>query len=591
MKKKILFLGFLIGIFAALMILPASAVELPAADAGCEYCRPTWEQVEELHCNGSNCACYYATCPTCGDETVLVYCSASHFYSSSETNYRHYCNYCDASISSYVGWHSWHFGSNDFSIEIVDAKCLARGYKLHTCAINIDKCNIGGSYRDTYTVATLEHTFEFVRSVEATCGSYSGDLYECSGCGFQKIENPVANPHTPIDSGTVTPATCTTAGYTTHTCSTCGESYTTDGIPATGHTYTSAITTPATCSATGVKTYTCSGCGHSYTESIPATGHTYTSTVTTPATCSVTGVKTYTCSGCNHSYTESIAKTDHSYQSTVTAPTCTATGYTTYTCTVCTHTYTGNTTAATGHKNTTKVNTAATCTTAGSQTTTCSVCGYSSTASIPATGHSYKGTTVVPDCTEGGYTKYVCSTCSDSYIGDQIPAAGHQYQHLVTEPLCELGGFTQHVCSVCEDSYVDSRTPPTGHTFESTVTAPTCTVRGYTTHVCTGCNKTYRDSHVEALGHTEEPYGLDFKCTVCGNIRVVTTGIRALNSIANGLKLSGAGFASGMVDLVDGLIDDNGKLTTLAQAAFSLVGFVMIGASCFALFYKFNRRM
>ena len=465
------------------------------------------------------------------------------------------CNLCK-NATKFFGNFSRHFaGSHTFNeSQTIDATCLSRGYILQICKTQYTACCLDGKEsRYPFVDATLAHSFVFVKTISASCGSYSGDLYECEGCGFQKIENPVANSHTPVGNGTVTPATCTTVGYTMHTCSTCSETYTVDEVPATGHIYTSTITTPATCSATGVKTYTCSGCGHSYTET--------------------------------------IAKSDHSYQSIVTAPTCTATGYTTYTCTVCTHTYTGNTTAATGHKNTTKVNTAATCTTAGSQTTTCSVCGYSSTASIPATGHSYKGTTVVPDCTEGGYTKYVCSTCSDSYIGDQIPAAGHQYQHLVTEPLCELGGFTQHVCSVCEDSYVDSRTPPTGHTFESTVTAPTCTVRGYTTHVCTGCNKTYRDSHVEALGHTEEPYGLDFKCTVCGNIRVVTTGIRALNSIANGLKLSGAGFASGMVDLVDGLIDDNGKLTTLAQAAFSLVGFVMIGASCFALFYKFNRRM
>ena len=511
MKKKILFLGFLIGIFAALMILPASAVELPAADAGCEYCRPTWQAVDEFHCE-ERCECYYIPCPTCGNESVLVYCSVSHNYSYKNfSSYGVKCEECDWVASSRTR-HQGILGNN----VTVNSTCLSRGYQHRQCRDHSASCEYYYTIHGSFTDATLNHSYVFIETVTGSCGSYSGDLYACEGCGFRKIENPVANPHTPADAGIVTPATCTTAGYTTHTCSTCSETYTVDGVPATGHTYTSAITTPATCSATGVKIYTCSGC--------------------------------------NHSYTESIAKTDHSYQSTVTAPTCTATGYTTYTCSVCSHTYTGNTVAATGHKNTTKVNTAATCTGTGSQTTTCSVCGYSSTASIPATGHSYKGTTVVPDCTEGGYTKYVCSTCSDSYIGDQIPAAGHQYQHLVTEPSCEVGGFTKHICTVCKDSYTDALTLPTGHIYSATVTAPTCTVRGYTTHVCTGCSKSYRDSYVEALGHTEEPYGLDFKCTVCGNVRTVTTGIRALNSIANGLKLSGTGFASGMVDLIDGLI-------------------------------------
>ena len=99
MKKKILFLGFLIGIFAALMILPASAVELPAADAGCEYCRPTWERVDAYHCE-YDCCCFFTTCSTCSEKTVLVYCNHTHdvystFNSLAFPNKIYYkCNNC-----------------------------------------------------------------------------------------------------------------------------------------------------------------------------------------------------------------------------------------------------------------------------------------------------------------------------------------------------------------------------------------------------------------------------------------------------------------------------------------------------------------
>lgn len=541
MKKKLLFLGFLVGIFAALMILPASA--------SCVLCEQTWEQIDEFHCE-ERCECYYITCPTCGDESVLVYCNVTHSYKYENNPNKPYGYYITCSSCDLPRFLSEAHSGVNTQDPIIAPTCLSRGYTGGTC--DQHKCYKYYDVRTNFTAATLEHSFVFTETVEAVCGSYGGDLYTCSGCGFMKLENPVEAPHTPIDSGTVTPPTCSEAGYTTHTCSNCDTIYTVDPVPATGHSYTSSITTPATCSSTGVKTYTCSNCSNSYTETIP--------------------------------------KSDHSYSSTVVAPTCTVSGYTKYTCTVCSHSYNGNTTSATGHKNTTKVTAAATCTTAGSQTTTCSVCGNKSTSTIPATGHSYKSTTVVPDCTQGGYTVYTCSTCSDSYQGDQIAATGHKYQDVVTKPTCTKGGYTKHTCSVCQDTYTDVVTPATGHNYKDLVTAPTCTVRGYTDHTCTSCGDNYRDTFVAALGHTEERYGLDWKCTVCGRIRVVTTGIRAVGSILDGFQIFGVGFASGAVDLFDGMVMNGEELTTIASAAFALIGLALIGLIVYVVIRKFTKR-
>ena len=47
---------------------------------------------------------------------------------------------------------------------------------------------------------------------------------------------------------------------------------------------------------------------------------------------------------------------------------------------------------------------------------------------INALGHNYIGTITEPNCTEQGFTKYICSRCNDEYTDDYIEALGHDYK-------------------------------------------------------------------------------------------------------------------------------------------------------------------
>ena len=53
--------------------------------------------------------------------------------------------------------------------------------------------------------------------------------------------------------------------------------------------------------------------------------------------------------------------------------------------------------------------------------------GNTGTETPPACQHTYTPTVVPATCTVGGYTIYVCSLCSDSYIGNQVSSNGHNY--------------------------------------------------------------------------------------------------------------------------------------------------------------------
>ena len=66
-------------------------------------------------------------------------------------------------------------------------------------------------------------------------------------------------------------------------------------------------------------------------------------------------------------------------------------------------------------------NKAATCTEDGGKTQTCIECGNRTlTDIVKAKGHTYEKTVVEPTYTRGGYTKYTCSVCGDSYTTDQV---------------------------------------------------------------------------------------------------------------------------------------------------------------------------
>ncbi len=225
-------------------------------------------------------------------------------------------------------------------------------------------------------------------------------------------------------------------------------------------------------------------------------------------------------------------------------PTCITSGYIKYTCSSCGDTFT-NYLAAKEHKaGEWEITIEPACTKVGTKIQKCIICNkIIKTEEIPATGHNYTTTVILPTCTAMGYTTYTCS-CGHSYVNDYVEAIGHSYDDgvLTLEPTCIDTGIKVFTCAVCDDTYnedvevvghdiiTDEAVAPDctntglttgehcsrcdykveqtvvdalGHKYESLVTAPTCTSQGYTTYNCSVCGDTYTSDFVEALGHID----------------------------------------------------------------------------------------
>lgn len=216
--------------------------------------------------------------------------------------------------------------------------------------------------REVDVLDKVEHTWELVSTIPATCTVGEIQHYKCSVCGETKdvtLSNPLGE-HS-WDNGKVTKeATCTEDGEKTYTCTVCNTTKT-EVIPATGHqhkevrnakkatctedgytgdTYCTdcntklesgtvinklghtwdngVITKEATETEEGVKTYTCKTCGETKTEKIPVTSHHLDQgTITKKATCTENGEKTYHCTDadCDKTYVETIPATGHKFDS------------------------------------------------------------------------------------------------------------------------------------------------------------------------------------------------------------------------------------------------------------------------------------
>ncbi|MFR8419751.1 MAG: Ig-like domain-containing protein [Anaerostipes sp.] len=216
--------------------------------------------------------------------------------------------------------------------------------------------------REVDVLDKVDHTWELVSTIPATCTVGEIQHYKCSVCGETKdvtLSNPLGE-HS-WDNGKVTKeATCTEDGEKTYTCTVCNTTKT-EVIPATGHqhkevrnakkaictedgytgdTYCTdcntklesgtvvnklghtwdngVITKEATETEEGVKTYTCKTCGETKTEKIPVTSHHLDQgTITKKATCTENGEKTYHCTDadCDKTYVETIPATGHKFDS------------------------------------------------------------------------------------------------------------------------------------------------------------------------------------------------------------------------------------------------------------------------------------
>ncbi|MBR2736234.1 MAG: S-layer homology domain-containing protein [Firmicutes bacterium] len=139
---------------------------------------------------------------------------------------------------------------HDYKPLKVEATCENGGHTLHRC----EGC--GSSFITDYTKA-LGHDFDKGKKItDPTCTGSGVTEYDCSRCGYRKIEGVDPSGHEPGDEATcTTPQLCikcgavissalghdyhseliepteTDMGYTLYTCSRCGDSYKTDFVP------------------------------------------------------------------------------------------------------------------------------------------------------------------------------------------------------------------------------------------------------------------------------------------------------------------------------------------------------------------------
>ena len=309
-------------------------------------------------------------------------------------------------------------------------------------------------------------------------------------------------------------ATCTEDGRTEYWhCAECGGYYSDSAaeneiaeeeisIPATGHDYEYKVTLP-TCTEEGYAEYVCGTCGDRYEEDgsrTEPTGHTFGEWQTvTAATCLHGGEMKRECEACGASETEYTDKLEHEYGETI-------------------------------------VVTPSTCLEEGEGVRYCTDCGGSITERLPLASHEYESETVLPSCTESGYTLHRCIWCNDEYTDDETQTLGHSYGEweMVASAGCESVGEEVRTCARCDD--VETRkTEPLGHDYEAEIVEPTCTENGYTLHKCGLCGHTYKDNATEPLGHNYgewtvtvpaecESAGEEIRtCGRCGNVETRET--------------------------------------------------------------------
>ena len=306
-------------------------------------------------------------------------------------------------------------------------------------------------------------------------------------------------------------ATCKSEGEMIGECD-CGEKNTTI-IPQRNHVLSDWIVSESpTCSVPGLKQRICVYCEKVLDkEELPTTDHTVVKEPGTNATCTENGHSEWSyCVTCGTTIEEKeiIPATGHSYVDAVTQPTCTEGGYTTHTC-HCGDICIDSITEAIGHNEVLDTATDPTCTNVGlTEGSHCDRCGEVLVAqeTIPAVGHNYESTVIIPTCTEKGYTLHTC-VCGDTYKDSYVDALGHT--EVIDEAVpatCTLSGKTEGKhCSVCDTIIVKQKVIPTkGHTpgeWQYDV-EPTCTTQGSKYRECTVCFVTIDNRLVPENGHT-----------------------------------------------------------------------------------------
>ncbi len=138
---------------------------------------------------------------------------------------------------------------------------------------------------------------------------------------------------------------------------------------------------------------------------------------------------------------------------------------------------------------------------------------------VPALNHNYVPTVTDPDCTEEGYTTYVCNrpvagggVCGDTYIADETDALDHAYTvyHAPVEKTCRTEGYSEYyTCERCGQEDPERSKVSEGYANHSAFIADhldaTCTDAGYNVFKCTNTTCPYYagvQEDIPANGHT-----------------------------------------------------------------------------------------
>ena len=114
--------------------------------------------------------------------------------------------------------------------------------------------------------------------------------------------------------------------------------------------------------------------------------------------------------------------------------------------------------------------------------------------------HTYTSTVTDPNCSEKGYTTYVCS-CGHSYVSDYTDKTKHTYgDWYESRPAtCTQNGEERRDCADCS-SYETRDTDKESHKYSAVITEPKCYMQGYTTYTC-DCSDTYIDNYTDKTDH------------------------------------------------------------------------------------------
>lgn len=344
---------------------------------------------------------------------------------------------------------------------------------------------------------------------------------------------PETNEEHSMASST-TDSTCAVLGYTRHYCTKCSyERF--DEIALKAHTWDDgkAVTEPG-CLTNGSKLYTCSVCGGTKAEAINPVGHAFVEFPANAATCSEEGnIAHKHCERCEQCFSsdalitapdsEALTDSEITIQKLPHTPGDDATCTTAQLCTVCDEVLV----SALGHTEKTEyITNDATCTVSGTYTVkvTCTVCGetVSETEMTGTIPHDYKETVTAPNCTEVGYSTFVCSVCGDNYRGNEVPELGHTEGEwkVTSAPDCTENGIETNYCSVCGEGYKTRSVAAIGHdSGEWKVTvSPECEEWGTESLCCTVCGEVITTRGIQPKGHGETKWEITIEpgCETAG---------------------------------------------------------------------------